>query len=61
MIIVSATDGLFDVMDSEEVALYLTRAREVSQMSASDAAKTLSSRAIEKGTADNVSVVVVYL
>lgn len=61
MIIVSASDGLYDVMDSEEVAHYLARARDVSKMTASDAAKTLSNRALEKGTPDNVSVVVVYL
>jgi serine/threonine protein phosphatase PrpC len=61
MTLMSASDGLWDVMDNFEVANYLTQAREVRQMTARDAAKKLANRAIEKGTADNVSVVVVYL
>lgn len=55
-----ASDGLWEVMDSNEVALGLQKLRQ-DGLSASDAAKTLCSMALRKGTSDNVSVVVVYL
>lgn len=58
--IVSATDGLWEVMDTEEVALVIPRLRQRG-MSAGDAAKTLCSMAIERGSSDNVSAVIVYL
>ena len=60
-ILVSATDGLWEVMDSEEVALVLQKMRYQQRMNARDAARTLCSMAIRKGTLDNVSVVVVYV
>lgn len=60
-ILVSATDGLWEVMDSEEVALDLRKMRYERGMSARDAARSLCSLAIRKGTLDNVSVVVVYV
>jgi len=59
-ILVMATDGLFEVMDNEEVGRDVVQYRAQGD-SAGDAAKKLCSLAIEKGTSDNVSVVVVYL
>jgi serine/threonine protein phosphatase PrpC/serine/threonine protein kinase len=60
-ILVSATDGLWNVMDSNEVAMDLYKMRIKNGMSAHDAASTLCSMAIRKGSSDNVSAVVVYL
>lgn len=57
---VSATDGLWEVMDSGEVAHVVATIRKRGT-SAGDAAKTLCSMAIEKGSSDNVSAVIVYL
>jgi len=59
-ILLSASDGLWEVMDSNEVALDLHKMRKQG-MSASDAAKALCSMALNKGTSDNVSAVVVFL
>ena len=59
-ILVSATDGLWEVMDSDEVALDLYKMRKQG-IHARDAARSLCSMAIKKGTPDNVSVVVVYV
>jgi serine/threonine protein phosphatase PrpC len=59
-ILVVATDGLFEVMDNEEVGRDVAQFRREGD-SAGVAAKKLCTIAIEKGTSDNVSVVVVYL
>jgi serine/threonine protein phosphatase PrpC len=59
-ILFSATDGLWEVMDSEEVAIDLARMRRQG-MNARDVARAVCSMALAKGTADNVSAVVVYL
>jgi len=59
-ILLSASDGLWEVMDSSEVAMDLSNMRK-EEISASDAARTLCSMAIKKGTSDNVSAVVVFL
>lgn len=59
-ILLSASDGLFDVMDSDEVALELHRMRQA-KLSARDAARTLCTMAVRKGSPDNVSVVLVFL
>jgi serine/threonine protein phosphatase PrpC len=59
-ILIVASDGLFEVMDNEEVGRDVTQFRAEGN-SAGDAAKKLCSLAVEKGTSDNVSVVVVYL
>jgi serine/threonine protein phosphatase PrpC len=61
MIVVSASDGLWDVMDSSEVAMELFEMRHQKKMSARDAARALCNMAWNKGTSDNVSAVVVYL
>jgi len=58
--LLSASDGLWEVMDTDEAALDLQKFREKG-MSASDAAQALCSMALKKGTSDNVSVVVVFL
>jgi serine/threonine protein phosphatase PrpC len=58
--LLSASDGLWEVMDSSEVALDLYKMRKQG-MSASDSAKALCSMALKKGTSDNVSAVVVHL
>mmetsp|Transcript_7545 Transcript_7545/g.22035 ORF Transcript_7545/g.22035 Transcript_7545/m.22035 type:complete len:886 (+) Transcript_7545:233-2890(+) len=60
-ILISATDGLWNVMDSNEVAIDLCKMRTKNKMSAHDAARALCSMALRKGTSDNVSAVVVYL
>ena len=59
-ILVIASDGLFEVMDNEQIGKELTRIKN-SGVSAGDAAKRLCSLALERGTTDNVSAVVVYL
>jgi serine/threonine protein phosphatase PrpC len=59
--LVVASDGLWDVMDSGEVAIDLHQMRTKERMSARDAARTLCQMAIQKGSSDNVSAVVVYL
>jgi len=59
-IVVIATDGLFEVMDNDEVGRDVVQFRAQGD-SAGDAAKKLCSLALEKGGSDNVSVVVVYL
>jgi serine/threonine protein phosphatase PrpC len=58
--LVSASDGLWGVMDSDEVALHLCKMRKEG-MPARDAARALCSLALKKGTPDNVSAVVVFL
>ena len=60
MILVSATDGLWEVMDADEVAKDLNQMR-AQKLTARDAARNLCSLALGKGTSDNVSAVVVYL
>jgi serine/threonine protein phosphatase PrpC len=60
MSVVIATDGLWEVIDSEEAGKIITHVRYNQGMSAGDAAKTLCSMALGKGSKDNVSVVVVY-
>jgi serine/threonine protein phosphatase PrpC len=60
-ILVSASDGLWDVMDSSEVAIDLQKMRQREGLAARDAARALCSMAIEKGSSDNVSAVVVFL
>mmetsp|Transcript_15105 Transcript_15105/g.31288 ORF Transcript_15105/g.31288 Transcript_15105/m.31288 type:complete len:887 (-) Transcript_15105:2481-5141(-) len=60
-ILISATDGLWNVMDSNEVAIDLQKMRTENNMSAHDAARTICSMALQKGSSDNVSAVVVYL
>jgi serine/threonine protein phosphatase PrpC len=56
-----ASDGLWEVMDSTHVANIAHRLRFEQGMSAGDAAKTLCSMALERGSTDNVSVVILYL
>jgi serine/threonine protein phosphatase PrpC len=58
--ILSATDGLWEVMDSQEVARIVHKQRSQG-MKASDIAKNLCSMAIKKGSSDNVSAVLVML
>lgn len=59
-ILLSASDGIWEVMDSNEVALDLHKMRKQG-MSASDSVKAICSMALKKGTSDNVSAVVVFL
>ena len=60
MTVVVASDGLWEVMDVNEIAQVLKRLRE-NEVTAADASKTLCSLALEKGSRDNVSAVVVYV
>ena len=59
-VVVLASDGMFDVMDNEQVGRLALRMREKG-MAANDVARSLCETAIEKGTSDNVSAVVVYV
>ncbi|KAL9187594.1 hypothetical protein ACHAXT_001697 [Thalassiosira profunda] len=58
--LILASDGLFEVIDNEEAGRIATACREEG-LEASLAAKQLCLKAIDKGSPDNVSVVVVYL
>lgn len=60
MTIVVATDGVWDVMDTAEVQQKVIKWR-TSNKCASDIARALCSLAYEKGSSDNVSVVVLCL
>ena len=60
MTVVVASDGLWEVMDVNEIAQVLKRLRE-NEVTAADASKTLCSLALKKGSRDNVSAVVVYV
>jgi serine/threonine protein phosphatase PrpC len=55
-----ASDGLWEVCGNEEIAKEVTKLRQQG-LEANAAAKRLCTRAIEKGSTDNVSVVLVYL
>jgi len=57
-ILILASDGLFEVMDNEEVGLDVLLMRERG-LSASDAAKKICSIALEKGS-KNISTMIVY-
>ena len=59
-ILLSASDGLWEVMDSSEVAIDLLKMRQLG-MPARDIARKLCSLALRKGTPDNISAVVVLL
>jgi len=59
-IIIQASDGLFEVLDNEEVARDASAMRQ-SGLTAHECAKALCKLAIQKGTTDNVTVLVVYL
>uniref|UniRef100_A0A6S8INT1 cGMP-dependent protein kinase n=1 Tax=Amphora coffeiformis TaxID=265554 RepID=A0A6S8INT1_9STRA len=58
--VVVATDGLWETMDVNEVAQALTKLRK-NGVSAPDASKMLVSMALDKGSRDNISVIVVYI
>ncbi|GAX11464.1 hypothetical protein FisN_22Lh148 [Fistulifera solaris] len=58
--VVVATDGLWEVMDSEQVAHIITKMRRHSE-SAAEVAKVLCALAVQNGSSDNVSAVVVYM
>lgn len=58
--LISATDGIWEYMDSNEVARDLAKMR-LQGMSARDAARAICAEALRKGSPDNVSAVVVYL
>jgi serine/threonine protein phosphatase PrpC len=61
MTLILASDGLWEVIDSQQVSSILYKLRYDQKETASDAAKILTSLALEKGSADNVSVVVMYV
>ncbi|KAL7550868.1 hypothetical protein ACHAWF_014070 [Thalassiosira exigua] len=58
--VILASDGLFEVIDNEEAGRVAIKCREEG-LEASVAAKHLCLKAIDKGSPDNVSVVVMYL
>lgn len=60
MTAVVATDGFWEVIDSEEACLEVSSLRNMGT-SAGDAAKVLCSLAYDKASSDNISVVVLYL
>ena len=59
-ILIIASDGLFEVLDNEQVGREALKMRE-SGMNAEDTAKNLCGMALEKSTSDNVSTVVIHL
>ena len=61
MTIVIATDGLWEVMDTAQVSRIVRTMRKTDKKSAGDIAKTLCSMAIEQGSFDNVSAVIIFL
>jgi serine/threonine protein phosphatase PrpC/serine/threonine protein kinase len=58
--ILIATDGLWEVCGAQEVAKVVTRMRDTG-VDAGNVAKVLCSLAVQKGSSDNVSVVIIYL
>jgi len=58
--VVSVSDGITEVLDSVEISHIVATIRNRGT-SAADCAKTLCSRAVEKGSSDNVSAVIMYL
>jgi serine/threonine protein phosphatase PrpC len=61
VVAVSATDGLFEVMDTAQVGQIVHRLRTTQQMTAASMAKTLCRMAMERGSSDNISAVILYL
>lgn len=59
--VVVATDGFWEVIGSDEACKIVHKLKGEEKTSAGDTAKALCSRAYEKGTSDNVSVVVLYI
>jgi serine/threonine protein phosphatase PrpC len=57
--LVLASDGLYEVIDNEELSRDLVLLREAGY-SAKDAAKSIVGQALKKGTSDNISLVVIY-
>lgn len=60
MTAIVATDGLWEVIDSEE-ACRIVAGQRSQRMSAGDTAKALCSLAYEKASTDNISVIILYL
>jgi serine/threonine protein phosphatase PrpC len=61
-ILVLATDGFWEVIDSEEATKLIVQInKQQSKMSASEIAKYLCTLAIQKGSSDNVSVIIVFI
>lgn len=58
--LVIASDGLFEVLDNEQVGQFVLKLR-MNGESASDVAKALCAEAVQKGSSDNISAVLVYL
>jgi serine/threonine protein phosphatase PrpC len=58
--IIQASDGLFEVLDNEEVGRYAVETRKRG-LSPTDCAHHLCDLAKKKGTSDNVTVTIVYL
>lgn len=61
MIIFIASDGFWEVIDSEEAAKLITQYRTRDKMNANEVSKQLCALAIQKGSSDNVSAVVLFL
>ena len=58
--ILLASDGLFEVIDNEQAGRYVIQSREAG-LNADEVAKQLCQKAVELGSPDNVSVVILYL
>ena len=59
-VLLLASDGLWEVIDTAEVGQIL-RGLQTQSSTAADAAQTLTSLALQKGSADNVSVLTIFL
>lgn len=59
-VLIQASDGLFDVLDNEEVARDAIKLRKAG-LDAKECASQLTKLALKKGSSDNISVVATYL
>jgi len=57
--LVLASDGLFEVLDNEEIGKEVLISRE-KKLSAEEVAKKLCNLALKKGSFDNISVIIVF-
>lgn len=60
LFLILATDGLWDVMSSDEAVEYVYRKLTVRRMSQHEVARKLVARALRLGSSDNVTALVVF-
>eukprot|EP00762_Andalucia_godoyi_P002930 ANDGO_04113.mRNA.1 Protein phosphatase 2C homolog 1 len=60
-VLVVACDGVWDVMEDQEVCELIVKARDQKKMSATEAAQYIMKCSLERGSTDNISIIVAYL